>query len=226
MRKAAICLMAGMMLLASSATAHDWWKIFSCSKGIKGSGDLVTEERDVKAFTKIKSSGSFDIFVTVGSEQSVSVTFDDNLIEYIITEVRGKTLKIYSDESINSRHDCRIEITAPSLESVRLSGSGDVEVVNLDQDFFEYSVSGSGDMRAEGKVMNLEVSVSGSGDIDTRELEAQDAVVTVSGSGDVRVYASQSLDARVSGSGDISYYGDPDDVSSRVSGSGSIKKRR
>lgn len=226
MKRIVVCLIITLAFLATSAIAGDWWKSFGCSKGIRGSGDLVTEERDLKEFTRIKSSGSFDIIVTVGDKQSVSVTFDDNLIEYVLTRVRGKTLKIHSEESFNTRSNCRVEITVPSIESVKLSGSGDVEVFNLNQDFFEYSVSGSGDMRAEGKVKDLEITVSGSGDIDTRELEAEDAMVTVSGSGDVKVYASQSLDAYVAGSGDVSYYGDPEDVSTSVSGSGDIKKKR
>lgn len=226
MKRIAISLIVALAFMTASAAAGEWWKVFTCSDGIRGSGDLVTESRDVKEFTRIKSSGSFDVFVTVGDKQSVEITFDDNLIEHVLTKVRGKTLKIYSEESFNSRHNCRVEITVTSIESVKLSGSGDVEVFNLNQDYFEYSVSGSGDMRAEGKVKDLEITVSGSGDIDTRDLIAEDAMVTVSGSGDVKVFASQSLDAYVAGSGDISYYGDPEDVSTSVSGSGDIRKKR
>ena len=226
MRKIAVTLVVVLSMATGSVSAGDIWKLFGCNRGIEGSGDMETQTRDVKPFSRIKSTGSFDIFVKIGGEQSVTVTFDDNLIEFVSTRVRGKTLQIESEESFSSRRGCRIEITVPELTSVHLSGSGDVEVIDLNQEFFEYSVSGSGDLRAEGKVQEIEIKVSGSGDIDSRDLEAVDAYVRVSGSGDVRVYATESLDAHVSGSGDIAYYGDPKDVSRHVSGSGSIRKRK
>lgn len=214
------------VLLATTPTAAD--NFFSRMFGhrIKGSGDIQTETRDVSSFERIKLSGAFDLYVTAGKPQSVTVTFDDNLLDIIQTEVRGRTLRVYSDESYSSRYDCKVEITVEHLEDISLSGSGNIEVTDLDGGDFSVSISGSGDVRASGKVDEVDISVSGSGDIDARDLEAVDAYVRVSGSGDVDVFASGELTARVSGSGDIAYYGDPDHVTRRVSGSGSIRKKR
>jgi hypothetical protein len=113
----------------------------------------------------------------------------------------------------------------PELEDVRCTGSGDVEVVDLDQDFFAYKLSGSGEFRASGRVAELELILSGSGDIDTRDLIAEEAYCTISGSGTIRVAATDVFEGTVSGSGDIYYYGKPESVSKHVSGSGSIKRR-
>ena len=218
-------MVVAMFVIASQASADNFFsRLFGC-RGEKGSGDLVTQTRDVEKFDEISLSGSFDVRVRVGEEQSVRVTFDDNLIDYIQTEVRRGELRIYSDESFSSRHDCRVEITVQSLKDVSLSGSGDIDVTNLSGGDFSLSISGSGDVTAEGKVDQLSISVAGSGDVDARDLEALDADVHISGSGDVTVFASRYLDARVSGSGDIDYYGDPEKISSHVAGSGSIRKR-
>ncbi len=213
------------IMLATTPTAAD--NFFSKMFGhrIKGSGDIQTETRDVSQFERIKLSGSFDVSVQIGEPQSVKVTFDDNLLDIIMTEVHGRTLRIYSDESFSSRRDCRVEITVAKLEDVSLSGSGNVEIRDLNGGDFSVSVSGSGNIRADGKVDELDISVSGSGDIDARDLQAVDAYVTVSGSGDVDVSASGELSARVSGSGDVAYYGTPERISQRVSGSGSIRKK-
>ena len=194
------------------------------SRGVRGSGDLKTETRQVDSFDKISLSGSYDIFVRVGEEQTVSLTFDDNLLDLIETDVRRNTLRIYSDESFSSHRSCRVEITVPSLSDVSISGSGSVKVTNLSGEEFSLSISGSGDAEIDGNVVELSISVSGSGDVDTRNLEAEDADVRVAGSGDVTVYASKRLKAHVSGSGDIDYYGNPEKVSSHVSGSGTIQK--
>lgn len=192
---------------------------------VRGSGDIVTEERTIKPFSKIKSSGAFDLYVTVGNEPSLTITFDDNLIELIETRVRGRTLYIESEESYSSRRSCRVEITVKELESVSMSGSGDIEITEMDQESFSYEISGSGDLVASGSVEELEITISGSGDVDTRELQAKDAHVRIYGSGDVSVFASESFDGGIYGSGDIRYYGDPEYVSTDVTGSGDIRKR-
>ena len=216
-----------LLLVVGSVSADNWFStIFGQSKGVKGSDDLVTEERDVKPFNKIVTSGAYDITVVVGEKQSVKITFDDNLVEIVQTEVKGKTLRIFSDKSYRSQHDCLIEITVPELKEVVAKGSGDIVIENLKGDFFEYDLRGSGDVELGGEVDELEINLAGSGDIDTRNLIAKDAFVAIRGSGDVRVYASDSFDGAVYGSGDIDFYGNPDNVSKHIAGSGSIKRRR
>jgi len=222
MKKLLVVVLA-FCLFAVNSYAHDFWGLFK--KHIEGSGDLVTETRNVKDFSRIKSTGSFDVNIEVGKEYSLEITFDDNLIDLIITEVRGNTLYLTSEENFRSRRSCKINITIPELELVSLSGSGDITVTNLDSDKFEYVISGSGDLSASGKVDELELRISGSGDIDTRELIAKVVYATISGSGDIKLYAEDTFEGRVSGSGDIDYYGNPENVSTSVSGSGDIKKR-
>lgn len=213
-----------LVLLIAGSVSADWFGFGS--RGIKGSGDLITEERDVKSFKRIESNGAADIYVTVGEELSVKVTFDDNIIDLIETEVRGKTLKIGSRENYSSRRTCKIEITVPELERVYLRGSGDIFVERLDSEFFEFKLSGSGSLVAEGSTDELDLRLSGSGEIDTRDLTAQEVYVSISGSGDVRVRAEESFDGRVSGSGDIAIYGNPQDFSKSISGSGNIRKKK
>ena len=229
MKKYAIRLIAVLIaLLAVSVSSVAADGVLDClfgKRGIEGSGDMVTEARNVKAFNRIVSTGSSDIYVSVGGEQKVEVTYDDNLIDMVRTEVMGNKLKIYIKGSHSSRHSSRIDITVPELEEVRCTGSGDIEVVDLGQDFFAYKLSGSGDFRAAGHVTELELTLSGSGDIDTRDLVAEEAYCTISGSGRIRVAATEVFDGTVSGSGDIYYYGKPESVSRHITGSGRIKRR-
>ncbi|MCK4529924.1 MAG: DUF2807 domain-containing protein [Candidatus Marinimicrobia bacterium] len=225
MRKILIYFTLLLMFSGASATAGDFWDLFNCGRGIKGSGDRVTESRDLDNFTVIEATASFDIYVRVGEEQSLEITFDDNLIDLVTTRIHGHRLKISCEENYLSRRGCRIDITVPELERVKLTGSGDIDVVNLDNERFEFYLSGSGDMRAEGETEELIVKVSGSGDINTRELEAKYVDARVSGSGDIKVYAVESIDAKVTGSGDIDIWGHPEDIRRRVTGSGDISRR-
>ncbi len=234
-------LLVGLMLV-STVQAGDGF--FGWGRSIRGSGDLITESRDLGEFTQIETHGSWDVDVTIGSPQSVEITFDDNLIDLVLTEVRGKTLDIYCDENISSRRNCRIEIVVEELSAFSSTGSGDVSVDQLGKQPFEFDLSGSGDFfiggepeklnvslagsgdgHAEGRTEELEIRVSGSGDLDFRDMEATESYVRISGSGDVKVRATEAFDGRISGSGDITYYGNPEHIKTRVSGSGDIRKR-
>ncbi|MEW6051295.1 MAG: head GIN domain-containing protein [Candidatus Zixiibacteriota bacterium] len=190
----------------------------------KGSGKMQSEERDVGEFARIQTQISVDLHIVVGKPQSVVVTIDDNLLDNVKTRVRGGTLRITSRGSFSTRHNCKIEITIPSLAGVVSEGSGNISVENLSGERFEFTLAGSGNLTAEGHVDELDIELDGSGDIDTRELTAEDVTVTVNGSGDVKVHARKGLDGTINGSGDIGYVGEPEHVATRVYGSGSIQE--
>ena len=221
-QRAASFLFAAALILGAAAPASAGW----FGSGVKGSGDLATEERDVDNFDAIRSSGSFDVEVTIGQQPALEITFDDNLLDQVKTEVKNGTLHIYSKESFNSRKGCDIKITIPGLTSVKVSGSGDFKIFGLAGDEFEYEVSGSGDLEASGTVEVVRIEVSGSGDVDARDLKAKRAYVDIAGSGDVEVWADEVFDGHIAGSGDIAFYGNPDKISRHIAGSGDIRRRR
>lgn len=215
-------ILIALLMPLSTVMAGDW---INWGKGVKGSGQIVSETRVVESFDRMRSSGSFDVHVTVGSEPSLKIEFDDNLIDLIETDVRGGTLCLESRESFRSRNSCKITVTTPALERITSSGSGDIVVTRLVGKVFECKLAGSGSITADGEVDEFEASISGSGDINARNLKAKAAYARVSGSGEITVHASNDFDGLVSGSGDIFYYGNPAKTNVVVSGSGRIKAR-
>jgi len=191
----------------------------------RGSGRMVTEQRDIGSFDRIESNIGADITVSIGATQSVSLIYDDNLIGYVTTKVRGKKLVIESSRSFSSSKDCQIKIVVPQLEEVSVGGSGKIEVVGLDADRFSVEIDGSADVVVSGEVGELVIEVNGSGNVDTRDLVAGEATVEINGSGDVNVMARDYLTATVNGSGDIVYTGNPGQVVKNVEGSGRIRRR-
>jgi hypothetical protein len=198
---------------------------FGGSNVERGSGRKVTEQRDVGSFDRIESNIGADIMVSIGASQSVSLTYDDNLVGYVTTKVRGKKLVIESSRSFSSSGNCQIKIVVPQLEEVTVGGSGKIEVVGLDTDRFSVQIDGSADVLASGEVGELAIEVNGSGNVDTRDLVAGEATVEINGSGDVSVMARDYLTASVNGSGDIVYTGNPSQVVKNVEGSGRIRRR-
>ncbi len=231
-------LMLTALLIASVCSAG----LFNNS--IKGSGDIITVDRDVSTFDSVILKGSPDVFIDVGPRLTVAVNADDNIIDLIKTESRNGTLVIKIKKSIRTKKTPRIDITVPHLKEANINGSGDIFISNFDAETMTLNVNGSGDIKAEGNSKTLEAAVNGSGDIACKgssnnvyadingsgdikfkQFIAENARAVVNGSGDIIIHANNSFEGRVNGSGDINCYGNPEFRNSKIKGSGDIDYR-
>lgn len=119
-----------------------------------------------------------------------------------------------------------VGIALPEAPSIRIKGSGDVTLYDLQQSALDVGVQGSGDITAFGQVEHLDAEVAGSGDVDASELVAMTAELSVAGSGDIKANVRHSVKARVAGSGDIVVRGNPPIRTRSVAGSGGIKFKK
>jgi hypothetical protein len=192
---------------------------------IRGSGVSKTESRTVPDFRKIVVEGSAGLTVKVGEATTLTVTSDDNLVEFVKTEVKDGSLVIgMKPGSYSTNSQMRIAITTPALDALAIRGSSDADLSGLSGESFTAEIFGSGDVRAKGKVDRLEAAIAGSGDLELGALEAREVKVGISGSGDVDVWATETLVASISGSGDVRYHGDAK-VTKSIAGSGTIAQR-
>ncbi len=208
------------------------------------------EERTVSDFTGISSGGNFNVFITLGNQESLRLEGNEDLIQEIETKVEKGTLKIqyktkkhYWDWSGSNKKRVNIYITAKTLTNLTVSGSGDMKVegtiktpdlkitvsgsgsllLGAEAVKLFATVSGSGNITLSGDAQFAELTTSGSGNLAASNLKSKNAVVTVSGSGNTSLFAENTLKATLSGSGNIKYGGEPN-VSKTISGSGRIGK--
>ncbi|AMR34502.1 hypothetical protein A0256_10200 [Mucilaginibacter sp. PAMC 26640] len=207
------------------------------------------QDRHLTGFNAVHLAGSFDVRITQGSSESVNVEAPANVIDRIITEVDGGTLKIYTKNSNgwhwdNNNKKMIVYVSIKDVTAVSLSGSGDIDFKDgLRAPSLKLSLSGSGDITGKVAVKELEssvggsgdmtisgsadisnVKVGGSGDFTARNLVTVTSIVRVGGSGDASVNASEKLDISVGGSGDVHYTGSAKNVHTTKSGSGDISK--
>jgi len=211
----------------SFSMGPDSWSANSRGPGVKGSGHSSQEVREVGPFSSMRVSGNLGVEVVVEPDQDgeVVVHGDDNLMEYIRTEVDDGVLEIEVRRSVRPKSDLWVSVSAARLDGVSLAGSGEVTVRGIEGREFDISLGGSGDIDVSGRVEGLSVSLTGSGDIDADGLVADDVEVSIAGSGDVDVQARESLDVSIAGSGDVRYRGRPRLSISRA-GSGDVSSRR
>lgn len=215
-------------------------------KRIKGSGVLATETRTIKSAEKIKSQGSFDVEITPGTETSLKIEGDDNLIKHIITENKDGFLVIKMEDRINysTNNKLVVYITTPLVQSISIAGSGNVSTkgkfsgsdklkVSLsgsgDADLevntpkVEASIAGSGNIKVSGETQNVVVRIAGSGNFNGENLKAENSEAHIAGSGDIKTFADAKLDVHIAGSGTVFYKGNAV-VTQKIAGSGEVKK--
>ncbi len=226
-------------LLFFSASYAQW------GKGIKGNGKVTKITRNTPSYDGIKCAGSMDFVLVSGKEGNITIEGEENLLEYIITEVKNNNLIVRTKKGVNLKTSWgkTIKITIPfeDISAVSLSGSGDLWsddtintenlkvalagsgdiILNIKAQWTESALSGSGDITLEGFSDTLKTKIAGSGDFHGFKLESNTTEAAIAGSGDIEVVSNSMLKARVAGSGDITYRGNPK-LDTKVSGSGSI----
>ena len=191
-------------------------------KKIQGSGNIISESRELNNFTSIILLGSIDVNIKTSESNNCVVVADDNLIPFIKTEVVNNNLQISINKNYSSIEGIEVNVNAPEYDEVSISGSGDINIIDFKNDNLSLNISGSGDITANGEVQTLIAKISGSGDIISAELISKSATITINGSGDAKIWASDSISAQINGSGDIEYSGNPINVKSKINGSGDI----
>lgn len=191
---------------------------------IRGYGKSVSEVRPVSNFQEIELTGAGNVRVTVGEKESLTLQADENLLEYLTTEVSGTRLLLGSRNcfSLSPTREVTYRVVVKDLTRVALSGSGDISLLALTNEKLSIDLNGSGTVTVSGSSGLLDGDISGSGYIDTADLKTQSATVGISGSGNATVWTTKSLSAKISGSGRVDYYGRPE-LSQSITGSGSVR---
>lgn len=233
------------LLIFNCATvlSQSWWG----SSSVKGNGNVVTEKRSVGSFDEVSLSGSFDVVLIDGKEGKITLEGEENLLPYIITEVKGGTLKIKVKKNTNLKFRKKLTVTVPfeDINGVALGGSGSIiskKVIKGNEVGFaiggsgnikaavsaenvKASIGGSGNIDLKGKSDKLKCSVAGSGNIRAYDLTVTSLRVSVAGSGDVEATVTERIKASIAGSGSVYYKGNAKFVDTSSVGSGDVIKR-
>ncbi len=218
------------------------------SKRIKGNGEIVSDQRETQEYSAISVSGFYEVHLVAGAEGQLTLEGESNLLEKIETYVEDDRLVVKSRKGFNlvpSRNK-KVFVTIPitHIESAQFSGAGRVtseKMLTNDQLYIRTSgarhvtlsaeatqlsvkTSGSSKLFIQGTSDKIEVRSSGSSTVSGYQMQTDNAKLTLSGSSDVKLTINESLTSRVSGSGNLRYGGNPDKITNKLSGSGSVRK--
>ncbi len=210
-----------MLLVTATSCAM----IFDC---IEGNGNVQTEDRTATDITSIANSTSFYVEYQKSEVVSITVEAESNLLPHIDTRIRNNSLEVRTTPGtgcIRYSVQPRIIITAPSVDELVNSGSGEIVAGLLEGVNVNLVSSGSGDITTENILCSSATfSLSGSGTIATGTITSDEIKVAVSGSGNINTSGAAG-DGKfiISGSGKINAEDlESENADITISGSGSV----
>ena len=170
------------------------------------------EVREVPAFAAVELAGAARVVLVQGSPQRVEVEGTAEELARFETNVQDGRLRLASrpqnGRSYSEKTDTRLTVyvTAPVVNALTLTGSGDIVAEGpLKTEALALAISGSGNMRLlQLMASSLSTAVSGSGNVVLAGSSPRQ-VLTLSGSGNVRArdLRTETTDVTVSGSGNV-----------------------
>ncbi len=206
----------------------------------------VKETRDVGNFSGINVSSGIDLIISQGEKvEVVAEASNDEMLESILTEADGNTLKIYSNKKMLKPGPRKVYVTFRNIEALKASGGSDItaksaiNVSNLDigahggsdvemeikADVLQCVISGGSDAYFEGSVKNFSAEASGGSDLKANELVTETCNLQVSGGSDASITVNKELNVQASGGSDVNYYGNATIKNINASGGSDVRSR-
>jgi hypothetical protein len=227
------CLSAAVLLLSSCNG-------FDC---INGSGNQVTESRDIGTFTQVETSGSLKIVLSQDSTSSVRILADDNIQEEIQTRLSGNTLKIDFDGNFCDAGPVTIYLGSKDYQKIESSGSvevlseGELNLNELDLELhgsskvmldlnvksLRTSSSGSSEIVLKGQAGTHDLDMTGSSSVEALEFVVGEYQINSTGASKSRINVLNSLEVNSRGASEVEYKGKPSKIEKDNSGASVVR---
>jgi hypothetical protein len=191
--------------------------------GVRGNGNIKTDDRTISAFTEIDAGGAFEIEWQSGSP-ALRITTDENLLDYIESEVSGDTLRLRTREHIWPTHDVKVIVSSPTRTGARIRGAVKLTAKQLTGPKFALEASGASHVSLDGNIDELLADMTGASELNASGLQTKTAEISTTGAGDAEVAVAETLKVAITGAGKVSYSGDPT-IEKHITGAGSVHRK-
>ena len=191
--------------------------------GVKGNGKIKTETRQVENFATLEADGAFQVNWTTGAP-ALTITTDENLMEYIRTSVSGEKLRIDWVKPLKGTRGIKVNIASQSLRGAELNGAVRLTASNVSGADFFLEANGATRVTLDGAVDGMVASMNGASRLDADKLQTRSSELSINGAGRADVTASEILKVAVSGAGKVTYEGNPK-IRKEINGAGRVSRR-
>ena len=133
-------------------------------KSIKGSGNIVTRTLPAPDFNAVDASRAVKVVISAEASD-IRIEADDNLIDLVVAETKGKTLIVTLDQKVNNIQNADITVTIPAnggnIRSLKASSASKITSdVTLRADKFLFDASSAAKIDVSIKAQSCAVAAS------------------------------------------------------------------
>ena len=192
--------------------------------GIRGNGNIKTDERTISAFANIDASGAFTIEWQNGAP-ALRITTDENLLPYIDNHISGDTLRLRTHEQIWPTHGIKVVIASPTRAGAKLSGAVKLIANQIAGPKFAVGSTGATQVTLDGSVDELLADMTGASELKASGLQTKTSEISTTGAGDAEIAVANTLKVAITGAGKVTYSGNPKTIEKHITGAGSIRHK-
>jgi len=208
-----IALLPGLLLIAGCRVG-----------GIMGNGHIVNDTRSVADFSEIEAGGGFQI-EWISGPPSVTITTDQNLLQYITAENEDHRLRLHSRGNMWSSHGIKVAVSSSTRAGAKLTGAAKLTANQLSGHSFAIESTGAAKVSLDGTVDELVTDMTGASKLEAGSLKTKTAEISSTGASHAEVAVSDTLKVSITGAGKVIYSGNPPTIEKHISGAGSIRHK-
>lgn len=219
-------------------------------KTIKGSGYILTQQREIATYNSIEVNGPLRIFATPDEVRPVIIEADNNLFPYIKTEVRHDTLRIFIDPEvyIETFAVMNIFLSTPNISNLKAENKATIDGSRTPWKNKTANIEARAETRikwhVETSVLNVKakgntvITLNGNADIFNLELEqgallaaselkTKQATVAITGmSSKATLDVSGSISYDLSQKARLIYQGTPEILKASISSGAKVNRKK
>lgn len=171
-----------------------------------------------------EGSASFTLFAPESHIDKIEIFVENGKLIVTNKEIKGN-----QNTWTNNNTHSKLVVSYPSVNKFTTSGTGDIDIDNLDVKELTLRTYGTGDIELKsGRCIMFNAETAGTGDIELGNINCTNAYLTSEGTGDITVrnIMTDHIEAITSGTGDITLAGSCKSSKFTDPGTGDINSKR
>ena len=162
-------------------------------KSIKGSGNIVTKTLPAPDFNAVDASRAVKVVISAEASD-IRIEADDNLIDLVVAETRGKTLEVTLDKKVNNIQNGNVTVTVPAnggnIRSLKASSASKITSdATLRADKFTIDASSAAKIKASVEATSCSIGSSSASKV-SAEVKAVTCTVDASSASKIALTGS------------------------------------
>lgn len=192
--------------------------------GIRGNGDVVSDQRVITEVSEIDAGGTFEIEWR-NAPPALTITTDKNLLPHIEHRISGDTLRLRTKEQLRPTDGIKVVVSSSAIRGVDIRGAVRFMAKQISGPKFYFQSHGASRITLEGTVEELLGDMTGATKLMAEGLKTKRAQLSATGASKADIFVSETLKVSITGAGKVTYSGNPKTVEPHITGAGSVRAK-